>query len=160
MHRDIKPSNIFACRYGGEHDFVKVLDFGIVKAAGGLDAATGVLETKSMQVQGTPAFISPEQALGSPSVDSRADIYATGCVACWLLTGQLVFPVDSVMSILMHHAYTEPPRPSQRSELRIPTALDDLVLACLAKAPAERPQSARELSEPPRWRDVRDDVGR
>ena len=99
-----------------------------------------------MLLQGTPAFIAPEQALGSAGIDGRADIYATGCVAYWLLTGQLVFTADTVMGTIMHHAHTAPTPPSQRSELPIPPDLDALVLACLAKDPADRPQTARELS--------------
>ena len=145
VHRDIKPANIFLCRYGEDYDFVKVLDFGIVKAArnGGADTA---LVTMENVIQGTPAFIAPEQALGASDIDGRADIYATGCVAYWLLTGQLVFSADSPIGLVMHHAQTPPTAPSTRSELPIPAALDDLVLECLAKSPADRPQSARELS--------------
>jgi serine/threonine-protein kinase len=97
-------------------------------------------------LQGTPAFIAPEQALGGGSIDGRADIYATGCVAYWLLTGQLVFTADTVVGVIMHHANTPPIPPSQRSELLIPPALDRLVLSCLAKDPADRPQTATELS--------------
>lgn len=145
VHRDIKPANIFLCRYGEDYDFVKVLDFGIVKATSDT-ADTGVVLTREMAVHGTPAFIAPEQALGGADLDGRADIYATGCVAYWLLTGQLVFTAESPMALLLHHARTPPAPPSTRSEVPIPAALDALVLSCLAKNPAERPQSARELS--------------
>jgi serine/threonine-protein kinase len=106
---------------------------------------TSLLSTERNVLQGTPAFIAPEQVLGS-AIDSRADIYATGCVAYWLLTGQLVFTGDTTMSVLLHHAHTPPTAPSQRSELPIPAALEELVLACLAKDPGARPQSAKELS--------------
>jgi eukaryotic-like serine/threonine-protein kinase len=146
VHCDIKPSNIFACRYGGDYDFIKVLDFGIVKATDPSELETGVRLTTTMLLPGTPAFIAPEQALGSASIDGRADIYATGCVAYWLLTGQLVFTADTLMGAIMHHAHTAPTPPSQRSEVAIPPALDRLVLSCLAKDPADRPQSATELS--------------
>ncbi len=145
VHRDIKPANIFLCRYGEDYDFVKVLDFGIVKATSDT-ADTGLVLTREMAVHGTPAFIAPEQALGGADLDGRADIYATGCVAYWLLTGQLVFTAETPMALLLHHARTPPARPSARTELPIPAALDDLVLSCLAKDPAERPQSAKELS--------------
>jgi serine/threonine-protein kinase len=80
------------------------------------------------------------------AVDGRADIYATGCVAYWLLTGQFVFSAETPMALLLQHAQTPPAPPSARTELTIPAALDDLVLSCLAKDPANRPQSARELS--------------
>lgn len=78
--------------------------------------------------------------------DGRADIYATGCVAYWLLTGQFVFTAETPMGLLLQHAQAPPTPPSARTDLPIPAALDDLVLSCLAKDPAKRPQSARELS--------------
>jgi serine/threonine-protein kinase len=146
VHRDIKPANIFLCRYGEDHDFVKVLDFGLVKA---LDTRTTPASpdlTAENIVQGTPAFIAPEQAMGDAGVDGRADIYATGCVAYWLLTGQYVFTADTPMGILLHHARTPPPPPSTRTNRPIPRPLERLVLDCLAKNPADRPQTARELS--------------
>jgi eukaryotic-like serine/threonine-protein kinase len=144
VHRDIKPANIFLCRYGEEYDFVKVLDFGIVGAVRDTEDH-GLMQTRDNAVRGTPAFIAPEQARGA-DLDGRADIYATGCVAYWLLTGKLVFTADTPMGLLLHHAQTPPTSPSARTERPIPPALDDLVLSCLAKDPAKRPQSARELS--------------
>lgn len=147
VHRDIKPANLFTCRYGGDHDFVKVLDFGIAKSRAHDVMETGALAlTRGNILQGTPAYIAPEQALGGSEVDSRADIYATGCVAYFLLTGQLVFTADTPMRLVVHHAQTRPILPSQRTELPIPPALDQVVMACLAKNPSERSQSARELS--------------
>jgi serine/threonine protein kinase len=146
IHRDIKPANIFVCRYGEDHDFVKVLDFGLVKALGDLtEAAAAPGLTRENFVNGTPAFIAPEQALGAVDLDGRVDIYATGCVAYWLLTGQLVFTAETPMGLVLHHAHTAPTPPSSRVQLPIPAALDHLVLACLAKNPADRPQSAKEL---------------
>jgi serine/threonine-protein kinase len=144
VHRDIKPANIFLCRYGEEYDFVKVLDFGIVGTSQGARDADSV-QTGDGTVRGTPAFIAPEQAMGL-QLDSRADIYAAGCVAYWLLTGQFVFTADTPMGLVMKHVQTLPAPPSARTELPIPKALDDLVLSCLAKDPASRPQTARELS--------------
>ena len=144
VHRDIKPANIFLCRYGEEYDFVKVLDFGIVRAARD-SGDSSVVHTRENAVRGTPAFIAPEQAMGT-DLDGRADIYATGCVAYWLLTGQLVFTAETPMGLLMQHAQTPPTPPSARTDRPIPRALDDLVLSCLAKDPANRPQSARDLS--------------
>jgi len=145
VHRDIKPANIFLCHYGEEYDFVKVLDFGIVKPTGDT-AETGLALTREMAVHGTPAYIAPEQALGDADLDGRADIYATGCVAYWLLTGQLVFDAPTPMALLLHHTQTPPVPPSARTELPIPEALDRLILSCLAKDRALRPQTARELS--------------
>jgi len=144
VHRDIKPANIFLCRYGEEYDFVKVLDFGIVGAVRD-PADTSPVQTREDALLGTPAFMAPEQATGT-DLDGRADIYATGCVAYWLLTGQFVFTAETRMGLLLQHAQTPPTPPSSRTDLPIPAALDDVVLSCLAKDPANRPQSARELS--------------
>jgi plasmid stabilization system protein ParE len=144
VHRDIKPANIFLCRYGEEYDFVKVLDFGIVgKVREAVDGSP--MDTRENALQGTPAFMAPEQAFEA-EVDWRADIYATGCVAYWLLTGQLVFTSETSVGLLLQHAQTPPLPPSARTDLPIPGALDQLVLSCLAKDPADRPQSAGELS--------------
>jgi serine/threonine-protein kinase len=147
VHRDIKPANVFLCRYGEDFDFVKILDFGIAKAvhepSDGQPTITSL--TVDHVVQGTPAFIAPEQAMGS-TVDGRADIYATGCVAYWLLTGELVFAADTPMRLMMHHAQTPPAAPSTRTELPVPADLDALILSCLAKDPLGRPQTARELA--------------
>jgi hypothetical protein len=144
IHRDIKPANIFLCRYGEEYDFVKVLDFGIVGTVRD-PADTSPVLSRENAIHGTPAFIAPEQAMGT-DMDGRADVYATGCVAYWLLTGKFVFAADTSMGLLLQHAQAVPTRPSARVDLPIPKGLDDLVLACLAKDPADRPQSARELS--------------
>ncbi len=141
VHRDIKPANIFLCRYGKDCDFVKVLDFGIAKLNHDLPAP-GL--TGENVVQGTPAFMAPEQALGQP-VDTRTDIYALGCVGYWLLTGHLVFDAPSPMALLMQHTSSAPVAPSTRCELPIPPDLDQLMLDCLAKDPARRPASADEL---------------
>jgi serine/threonine protein kinase len=149
VHRDIKPANILLCRYGEDHDFVKVLDFGIVKAIHEPTApeeVTTLAFSADHVVRGTPAFIAPEQALGGRPLDHRADIYATGCVMYWLLTGELVFNGDTPMQLLLQHAQAIPQPPSARTELPIPKELDAIVLACLAKDPADRPQSARELA--------------
>lgn len=144
VHRDIKPANIFLCRYGEEFDFVKVLDFGVVHAIRGV-ADTGLLDLDGGAIRGTPAVMSPEQARGN-EVDGRADIYSTGCLAYFLLTGRHVFTADDTISVLVQHATVTPVRPSERSPNPIPKELDDLVMACLEKEPADRPQSARELA--------------
>jgi tRNA A-37 threonylcarbamoyl transferase component Bud32 len=88
IHRDIKPANVFVCRYGREVDFVKVLDFGLVKSIERDLAATHLNVTVAPAAQGTPAFMAPEQALGDRSVDGRSDIYAVGCLGYWLVTGR------------------------------------------------------------------------
>ncbi len=105
VHRDIKPANIMLCRYGEDYDFVKVLDFGIVKTIDepGTAERTATVTALTIEhvVRGTPAFIAPEQALGGRPVDHRTDIYGTGCLLYWLLTGQLVFTGDTPMQLLI-----------------------------------------------------------
>lgn len=145
VHRDIKPANLFLCRYGGEYDFVKVLDFGIVKEAPDIMQTGALALTRDNLLRGTPGYMAPEQALGNAPVDRRADIYAVGCVAYYLLTGATVFSGDTPMAVVVHHAHTPPGAPSAKAP-DIPPALDALVLECLAKNPADRPQSARELA--------------
>jgi eukaryotic-like serine/threonine-protein kinase len=143
VHRDIKPANIFMCRLGPDDDFVKVLDFGLVKH---VETGAAML-TKEGVTAGTPAYMAPEVALGQPGVDGRADIYALGCVAYYLLTGQPVFSADSDVAIALAHVKDEPVRPSLRSEFDISPALEALILDSLAKEPAARPASAELFSE-------------
>ncbi len=144
VHRDIKAGNIFTCRLGLEVDFVKVLDFGLVKAENA-DPGQSLL-TAPNATAGTPAYIAPETVLGTP-VDHRADIYALGCVAYWLVTGKLVFDAPSAVAMMLKHANEPPIPPSRRTEIELPAAFDEVVLACLAKRPEDRPQSAGELAE-------------
>jgi len=143
VHRDVKPANIFICRLGPDDDFVKVLDFGLVKH---FDAAGAMLTVEGVTA-GTPAYMAPEVALGRPGVDGRADLYALGCVAYYLLTGQPVFSADSDIATALAHVKDEPVRPSVRSEFDIPPALEMLILDSLAKDPAARPASAELFSE-------------
>ena len=131
-------------RLGPDYDFVKVLDFGLVKSHDTSVEGATQLTLKGVTT-GTPAYMAPEMVLGKKGVDARADLYALGCVAYWLLTGQLVFEGKNPMEVLVHHVQDEPKPPSQRSEFEIPPALDELILCCLEKDPAKRPASAEEL---------------
>lgn len=139
VHRDIKPANVFLCQYGEDYDFVKVLDFGIVKTLHDT-AAPAVALTGDNMVHGTPAFMAPEQALGEAQVDGRADIYATGCVAYWLLIGQLVFTAETPAALLMHHVRTPAAAPSSRTELPIPASLDQLCCHVWLRIPRSDPR--------------------
>jgi len=145
IHRDIKPANVYVCRYGREVDFVKVLDFGMVKSQRASQAAETQL-TGDHAVFGTPAFMAPEQVLGARPVDARTDLYAVGCLAYWMLTGHIVFTGRTAMEIMVQHTQAAPVPPSARTELDVPPALDELVLACLAKNPDDRPGSADALA--------------
>jgi hypothetical protein len=147
IHRDIKPANVFVCRYGREVDFVKVLDFGLVKSIERDLAATQVDVTAAPAARGTPAFMSPEQVLGKRPVDGRSDIYAVGCLGYWLVTGEYVFRGRTVMETIVQHVNAQPDPPSRHTELTIPASFDDLMVACLAKDPADRPASADAVAE-------------
>ena len=143
VHRDIKPANIFVCRLGPDDDFVKVLDFGIVKHAEG--TATLTMLTMEGGTMGTPAYMAPEIALGQRNMDGRADIYSLGCVAYYLLTGDPVFSAETPVGMALAHVHDEPVRPSELSEFQIPAALEAIILECLAKDPTARPASASVL---------------
>ncbi len=146
IHRDVKPANLYLCRYGLEVDFIKVLDFGLVKTRHPGDEQDTRL-TGKLAAAGTPAFMAPEQVVGNRPVDARSDIYAVGCVAYWLLTGQLVFQGKTAMEIMTHHARTPAEPPSHRTDLPIPEALAAIVLSCLEKEPESRPSSTETLLE-------------
>jgi serine/threonine-protein kinase len=143
VHRDVTPANIYICRMGLEYDFVKVLDFGLVTSndAGGVEAT----QTAGAHLtSGTPAYMAPEVIMEG-AVDARADVYALGCVAYFLLTGELVFSAETPMKLFVKHLHSTPVRPSRRTELPIPRELDDIVMACLEKDPAMRPPNAEAL---------------
>jgi serine/threonine-protein kinase len=125
-------------------DFVKVLDFGLARPVDrGQDDARITLEAG---VAGTPAFMAPEQILGDHEVGPRTDLYALGCVAYWLLTGQRVFEGTNAMQMVIDHVRTPPVPPSRRGAQPIPEALEDIVMRCLQKDPGARPASAAALS--------------
>ncbi|MFL5404010.1 MAG: serine/threonine-protein kinase [Gemmatimonadales bacterium] len=143
VHRDIKPANIHVGRVGLRHDFVKVLDFGLVKSLAG-PAGEDSMATAAGLTPGTPAYMAPEIALGE-QCDGRADLYALGCVAYYLLTGRLVFDAGSGLQMITKHIQEAPLPPSQRTEMDVAPEIDRAVLACLAKRPEDRPASATEL---------------
>jgi serine/threonine-protein kinase len=141
IHRDIKPANIVLCSQGGEPDVVKLLDFGLVKE---LEVEKSVELTAENSVLGTPQYMAPECLLAPGSVDGRTDIYALGAVAYFLLAGEEVFTGRSVLEVCSQHLHQRPRSLSERG-IAVPAELEALVLACLEKDPALRPQSAVEL---------------
>lgn len=145
IHRDVKPANLFLGRYGLRYDFVKVLDFGLV-ALGELEGVDPLLTAEGVAA-GTPAFLAPEAARGASAIDHRADLYALGCVGYWMLTGQLPFVRESALATVLAHVNDTADPPSEVTENEVPAALERVVMDCLAKDPAERPASARELAE-------------
>jgi eukaryotic-like serine/threonine-protein kinase len=144
VHRDIKPANIHLGRVGREPDFVKVLDFGLVKSVEGPGDGDPLATIAGMTL-GTPAYMAPEM-VQSEAIDGRADLYSLGCVAYFLLTGQLVFQGDTALQTMFMHIQQAPVPPSKRTENPIPPALERLVLTCLAKQPEDRPPSAADLA--------------
>jgi eukaryotic-like serine/threonine-protein kinase len=144
IHRDVKPTNLFVCRVGMSYDFVKVLDFGLVKTA--IQDGESRM-TKDGMTTGTPAYMAPEIALGKENVDGRVDIYGLGCVAYYLLTGQLVFDEPTATAQALAHVQKDPQPISLRTEMPIPESLERIIMSCLAKDPADRPRSAQALSD-------------
>jgi serine/threonine protein kinase len=142
VHRDIKPRNIFLSKLGWQHDFAKVLDFGLVKTSLREDESLMTIEGSAT---GTPAYMAPEAALGG-TVDGRADIYGLGCVAHFMLTGELVFPESSPTAVALAHVQKVPVPLSQRTELPIPESLERVIMQCLEKDPEMRPRSAQDLA--------------
>lgn len=142
-HRDIKPSNILLARVAREHDFVKVVDFGLAKVEATEGQTQLTMETSTV---GTPAYMAPELARGEEDqVDGRADLYAMGCVAYYLLTGKTVFEAPTGMALLVKHLQEPVVPPSERVEIPVPAELERMVMWCLEKKAENRPQSAGEL---------------
>ena len=144
VHRDIKPANVFLTQRGGVPDFVKVLDFGLVKAR---DAQGGVELTMAEATLGTPLYMSPEAVEHPNEVDARSDLYSLGAVGYFLVTGQALFDCLTLGEVLMHQVKDLPVRPSERLGKPVSPDLEELLMRCLAKNPASRPANARELDD-------------
>ena len=135
VHRDIKPGNVMVTRNGD----VKVMDFGIARAMSDAQATM----TQTAQVIGTAQYLSPEQARGE-RVDSRSDLYSTGCLLYELLTGRPPFTGDSPVAIAYQHV-RENPIPPSRVDPEVPAWADAIVLKAMAKSPADRYQTAADM---------------
>jgi eukaryotic-like serine/threonine-protein kinase len=135
VHRDIKPGNVMVTRNGD----IKVMDFGIARAMSDAQATM----TQTAQVIGTAQYLSPEQARGE-RVDSRSDLYSTGCLLYELLTGRPPFTGDSPVAIAYQHV-RENPVPPSRVDPDVPPWADAIVLKAMAKSPADRYQTAADM---------------
>ena len=142
IHRDIKPANIFITTRGGLHDFVKLLDFGLVKA---LDEQKQAKLTSTGAMAGTPLYLSPEAIERPDEVNAQSDLYAVGAVGYFLLTGTPVFDGSNVMQILQGHLSAVVEAPSKRMGKAISKSLEAVLLQCLEKSRDKRPDSAAEL---------------
>jgi hypothetical protein len=144
IHRDIKPANIILTARAGLADFVKVLDFGLVKAANTDEAAK---LTQANVTVGTPHYLSPEAVENPESISPLSDVYAIGAVAYYLVAGTQVFAGKTVMEICMKHVRAVPEPPSARLGRPVSPGLEALILRCLSKKPEDRPPGTRALAE-------------
>lgn len=141
IHRDIKPANIYLAEQGGLPDTPKLLDFGLVKQ---MDQENDVKLTLAQSLAGTPLYISPEAITDPENIDGRSDLYGLGAVAYFMLTGRPVFEGKTPVAVCSQHLYT-PPEPVAQHAPGTPSDLCEIVMACLAKDPADRPDSAAVL---------------
>ena len=157
IHRDVKPANLLLAGSPAVADLAKVADFGLVREQDTGETAI----TRTGTVMGTPLYMAPEAISAPATVDARADIYALGAVAYFMLVGEPVFSGQSIVEICSHHLHSTPVSPSERLGAPVPETLQEIVLRCLAKAPGDRPQTAAELKDlllgcedVPRWSDA------
>ena len=144
IHRDIKPANLFAAKQGGRYDFLKLLDFGLVKEK---SVDSGTLSLRQTHTPpGTPQFMAPEQISGDHPIDPRTDLYALGGVAYLLLTGRAAFEGDTAAAVMIA-ATRDPVVPPSRIKSNVPEDLERVILRCLAKDPAQRYANASELEQ-------------
>jgi serine/threonine-protein kinase len=142
VHRDLKPANILVAILGGKCDVAKVLDFGLVKLTANPEAPQ---LTGEYMVSGTPLYMSPEQAMASPTLDGRADLYSLGAILYFMLTGRPPFEGTNPTELMIAHA-RDPVVPPSRYREEIPADLEAVVMRCLAKHPSERYVDTRTLS--------------
>lgn len=141
IHRDVKPANIMLCTQGGEHDVVKLLDFGLVKELA-VEGDTALSGTSTLV--GTPHYMAPESIAKPSAVDPRTDLYGLGAVAYYLLAGGELFTAKSMVEVCSRHLL-QAPDPLAARGVAVSPALEAIVRACLEKKPEQRPQSALEL---------------
>ena len=149
VHRDLKPANLMVMNFDSPQEKIKVLDFGLAKLVESHQTSNikNLTESNVEFAVGTPGYISPEQVRGEP-VDRRSDLYSVGVILYELLTGRLPFLGSSSMDLLLAHATEMPPHFVELDfSGLVPDSIEDVVFACLAKNPDDRPQSARELAE-------------
>jgi serine/threonine-protein kinase len=147
VHRDLKPDNVFLVLPAAleAEPFVKILDFGVAKLLAGGDG-DAVTRTRTGSLLGTPLYMSPEQCRSAGAVDHRSDIYSLGCIVFEMLCGRPPFDSGGVSDLLIAHTATRPPSPRSLGVQDVPAELEALVMAMLAKEPAQRPQSMAEVA--------------
>jgi eukaryotic-like serine/threonine-protein kinase len=140
VHRDVKPENLFLTALGGEHDFLKVIDFGIAKVR----TVDGKM-TDTGSLLGTPAYMSPEMAMGL-TADARSDVYALGAVLYFLLCGKPPFEAESAGALIFAHVNQAVTPPSQNLGRPLPGDVEAVTLRSLAKDPNERYEKAAAIA--------------
>lgn len=143
VHRDVKPANIMVTKNGAEHDFPKLLDYGLVHLK--TRAADAPSLTRGGSLAGTPLYMAPELITGEPPPDGRTDLYSLGAVGYFLLTGQAPFMGPNATQVMLSHLQKKPVPPSERSEVEVPGDVEAVILRALEKGPAERFSSAGEM---------------
>jgi serine/threonine-protein kinase len=144
VHRDVKPENVMMCRYGGAYDFVKILDFGLVKSVGTKHSRD---LTRNLRILGTPLYMAPERLRNPADVDGRADIYAVGALAYLMLTGRNMLEAADDLEMTSRILNEEPARVSAVAPQEVPQELDLVVTACVEKRREDRPQRIADLVE-------------
>jgi serine/threonine-protein kinase len=144
VHRDIKPENIMVCRYGGVYDFVKILDFGLVKHISEKHSRD---LTRTLRILGTPLYMAPERLRNPADVDPRTDVYAVGALAFLMLTGRKLFESSDDLELTTKVLNEEPPRAAEVAPQPIPAELDLIVTSCVEKKRELRPQRIADLAE-------------
>jgi serine/threonine protein kinase len=144
VHRDIKPENVMVCRYGGAFDFVKILDFGLVKS---VKTPHSRDLTRSLRILGTPLYMAPERLRNPADVDARADIYAVGALGFLMVTGKKLFDSTDDLELTSKILNQEAPRSSALAPQPLPGELDLILLSCVEKKREDRPQRVVDLVE-------------
>ena len=144
VHRDVSVTNIMVCRHGGLYDFVKLLDFGLVK---NVVSSQSQDITRTLRILGTVLYMAPERLRDPADVDRRADLYGIGAVAFFMLTGRRMFETLDDIALTSQVLHDRPPRVSEVAAQPVPAALDRLVAACVEKRREDRPQNVAELLE-------------
>jgi serine/threonine protein kinase/CHASE1-domain containing sensor protein len=154
IHRDIKPANLMICLYGGIPDFLKILDFGLVKDVGVVEAVPDEGESAEQpdaalsqdgSLLGTPLYMAPEGMSDPTKIDARADLFALGAVGYYLLAGSSPFPGRTAIEVFTRERHGPPAPLSEAARCPIPPALEEVIRRCLSFRREERPQSAEEL---------------
>jgi serine/threonine-protein kinase len=145
IHRDIKPANILLSAQSNSWDFIKVLDFGLVKEIDKVDDTVALTMTRSDSITGTPLYMAPETIRDATQASTASDLYSIGAVGYALLTGQTTYEGDSAIDLCIKQLEQPPLRPERRLGRSLPVELQDLIMSCLSLRPSDRPTSVHEL---------------